>query len=509
MTTTTARRGPGSPSGILDFVAASFGALLRSAGVAASPAEVIEVRRVLALLGAQDHSILRPALRATCAKYGHEQAGFDRAFEMMFGDRARTVAITKPAAVGSTAHGAQGLPEDLEVAEDQEIGKYAEYNERAAEVGEYFDTPEAEKGFNPHKDDDDISVSGADSDLSVSTENDSGRRGVRYTLEVDRAGSTTVGDLSDSAAPIVAGTLSWDDPDSILAWLDAYDPRATYGDAADDGPLSAEQLARLTDAVEAFVAALAANSPAPQAVVTTPPSESDVRADVDLACHEILRRMRGARRPRPRERGAGPLDMRRTTRASLRTDGVPFHLVMRTPVPDRVRLLILADVSLSVRPITAFTLRLAQAMHRRADRCRVMAFVDRPTEVTDVLLRGGGDDVLAAVLASDRLDLQASSDYGLMLDEMLTTNADALDSRTAVLIVGDARSGGLPPNVEQLKALRRKVHRLAWITPEPRRYWNQATCAMTQYAEVCDRVIIATDAEQLAAQAGELAHALS
>lgn len=51
--------------------------------------------------------------------------------------------------------------------------------------------------------------------------------------------------------------------------------------------------------------------------------------------------------------------MRRTVRSSLRTDGIPFHLVVKAPRPDRVRLLLIADVSLSVRPITAFTLRLA------------------------------------------------------------------------------------------------------------------------------------------------------
>lgn len=201
--------------------------------------------------------------------------------------------------------------------------------------------------------------------------------------------------------------------------------------------------------------------------------------------------------------------MRRTTRAALRTDGVPFHLVMRTPLPDRVRLLVIADVSLSVRPVTAFTLRLAQAMHRRAHRCRVMAFVDRPVDVTDILLRTGGDDALAAVLADAQLDLDAGSDYGQVFDDMLRGQADALDRRTAVLIVGDGRSGGLPPGVEQLRALRRRVHRLAWVTPEPSRYWHQATCAMPQYAQVCDHVVVASDAAALSAHAGELAHALS
>ena len=497
-----------TPSEILDAVAATFGQLLRRAGVATSPAEVIEVRRVLGLLGAADRRGLRAALRATCAKYHREQRGFDRAFDALFG-RPGTK-DEEPVAVPGRAHTGSGLPEQLDVDEDLEVGRYAEYNERAAEVGDHFDTPDADQGFNPHKDDDDFSVTGADDQLTVSSEADGGRRGMRYTVEVDRALSSAAGDLADSVAPVAVDSLSFDDPDTILSWLDAYDPTRTYGGDTGDEPLTAEQLDQLTQAVEGFVAALARRSGL--AAETEHPdtdSGAGLAADIDLACHEVLRRMRGAPRARPRERGRGRLDMRRTVRASMRTDGVPFHLMTRTPLPDRIRLLVIADVSLSVRPVTAFTLRLAQAMHRRAHRCRVMAFVDRPVDVTEILLRAGGDDALAAVLAERHLDLQASSDYGQVFEEMLRGQADALDSRTAVLIVGDGRSGGLPPGVDRLRALRRRVHRLAWVTPEPQRYWRQATCAMPDYAPVCDRVVVASDAEALTAKAAELAHALS
>lgn len=495
----------------LDVIAAMFGGLLRRAGVSASPAEVIEVRRVLGLLGARDLDPLRAALRATCAKYAHEQNGFDAAFGILFHGAAA------PASESSLkqAHqqSAAGLPDEMEIAEDADIGRYAEYNERVAEVGEYFDSEESPMGFNPHTDDDDVTVSAPDTELTVSTETDAGRRGVTFTVEVDRAGAATVGALAESAGAVVSGTIRWDDPASILAWLDAYDPSRTYGDSAgDEETLTEDQLTRLTEAVESFVAALAEQAGlAPGATPDggAPSVEHDPHADIDLACHEVLRRMRGAPRPRPRLHGRGGLDMHRTTRASLRTDGVPFRLVTRTPVPDRVRLLILADVSLSVRPITAFTLRLAQAMHRRADRCRVLAFVDDPADVTEVLLRSGGDDALATVLADPRLDLEASSDYGRVFDRLVSDRADLLDARTAVLVVGDGRGNGLPARTDRLAVLRRRVHRLAWVTPEPRRYWNQATCAMVEYADVCDRVVIARDAEQLVAKAGELAHALS
>lgn len=497
------------PERLLDVVAAVFGRLLRRCGVAASPAETIEVRRVLGLIGSRDREALRACLRAVCAKYPHEQAGFERAFDALFG--AVDMASRDHGHEQPRALFADSLPTALDIDDDPSLARYAEYNERAAEVGDHFDTPEAEKGFNPHKDDDDVSMTSSDAALSVDTGADSGRRGVTYTVDVDRAGTTTVGDLSADPGVAVAGSLSWDDPASILAWLDAYDPHRTYGAGASDEALTEAQLNRLVEAVEAFVASLAgATLPARGDVEAPGPNDpaGSERAGIELACHEVLRRMRGPARPRPRERTRGRLDMRRTARAGMRTDGVPFHLVVRAPRPDRVRLLVLADVSLSVRPITAFTLRLAQAMHGRAHRCRVVAFVDRPVDVTQQLLATDGDGALAAVLAHPGLDLEASSDYGKVLDRLLVEHADSIDSRTSVLVVGDGRCNGLPARVDRLEDLRRRVHRLAWITPEPERYWAQATCAMPEYAQVCDRVVVACDGDQLLSRAAELGHAL-
>ncbi|MCQ4119753.1 MadC family VWA domain-containing protein [Rhodococcus tibetensis] len=502
---------PAPESQLLDVLAASFGTLLRQCGVAASPAEVIEVRRVLGLVGAREPHTTRAALRAVCAKYTYEQSGFDRAFDVFFG--AVAAAATDPRAP-SRAEFAAGLPTALEVADNADTARYAEYNERAAEVGDHFDTPEAEKGFNPHKDDDDVSMTSSDAELSVDSEADSGHRGVTYTVEVERAASTAVGDLASSTSGAVVGSLSWDDPESILAWLDAYDPSKIYADSGADEPLTAAQLNRLAEAVEAFVGALAAarDTAAGHAAPDVPAADSQgsalSRAEVNQACHEVLRRMRGPTRPRPRELARGRLDMRRTVRASLRTEGIPFHLMVKAPRPDRVRVLILADVSLSVRPVTAFTLRLAQAMHRRASRCQVLAFVDRPVDVTDTLLAETDDDALALVLADPRIDLEASSDYGRVFTDVLTEFGTDVNSRTSVVVVGDGRCNGLPPGVDEFAELRRKVHRLAWITPEPERYWNQASCAMPQYAEICDRVVVARDAVQLMARAAELGHAL-
>lgn len=86
-----------------------------------------------------------------------------------------------------------------------------------------------------------------------------------------------------------------------------------------------------------------------------------------------------------------------------------------------------------------------------------------------------------------------------MLGELNGRHASLIDARTSVLFVGNR----LPASAEQL---RRRAHRIGWMTPEPRRYWNQASCAMDEYAGIIGHVVTARDP---ADRVGELGHALS
>ncbi|CAM01684.1 hypothetical protein A8924_2779 [Saccharopolyspora erythraea NRRL 2338] len=491
------------------LVAVAFSQLLRRCGVGVSPAETIEAREVLDLVGPHNLTALRASLRAVTTKYRHESAAFDAAFDRFFlGTGSAGTEDARPDPSGQA-----DLPAtELDLVDDEPLAGYTDHNPRAEEIGDLLDAPpDPGDGFNPHKDDDDLSLSTSERELSVRTGGDNGRRGISYTVEVSRAGSAVARELaSGRAAPPSARTLDWTDARSLLAWLDALDPHAVYRDGPEDPRQPTdEELARLAEAVEAFVASLAEQVVAP--AEETPQQEADAvqHAELQRACHEFLRRVRGAARQRPLRRGRGKLDIRRTVRRSMRADGIPFEPIVRRPLPDRVRLLVVADVSLSVRPVTAFALRLAQTMHGAAHRCRVLCFVDKPIEVTDELRRRAGDDVLSRILAGGRIDLEADSDYGAVLTGILARHSDAFDRRTVVLFVGDGRCNGRAPGVEELAELRRRVHRIGWITPEPRRYWRQASCAMEDFAEQCDAVVVARDPAELVRGVDDLVAGLS
>ena len=115
---------------------------------------------------------------------------------------------------------------------------------------------------------------------------------------------------------------------------------------------------------------------------------------------------------------------------------------------------------------------------------------------------------LAAVLAADGLDLAATSDYGQMFAGLLGEFGDLITPRTSVLVVGDARSNGFDARTDLVAEIGRRAHRLAWVTPEPSRYWSQTGCAMADYAEHCSGVVSVRDGAEMLARCDELGAAL-
>ncbi|GAC81591.1 hypothetical protein SAMN04488550_1627 [Gordonia malaquae] len=501
--------------GVLDELAVAFGRALRHVGIPASPAEVIEVRRVMAFIGASDLQRLRCALRAVSVKYGHERPLFEIAFDVYFDLGEAPEPDANRAVMRSVAN---DLPDDVDWDDDfVGAGRMIGADEHTEEIGALMiDDPDARErtGESSHREDDDFSVSSGTEELQVATESSTVGSGATYTIDVDHASAADVGELVGTGARVESGSLSLADAAGLLRALGASDGRAAYqAEGVDDAVLNQRQRESLQEALARFVAALSdrleATSDARAGAAADPKSQVHRdQADIDRACHRLVQRMRGAPRRVPRLTDRGRLDMRATMRSAVATDGVPVELWRRRVVPGPVRLLVMVDVSLSVRPVAGFILRLAQTLHRFGDRCEVIAFVDRPVLVTSALRSASSDDALAAVLAADGLDLAATSDYGRVWTETLDVFGDLVSRRTSVLVVGDARSNAFDPRVDLFADLARRSHRVAWLTPEPSRYWGQTGCALDDYEEHCAGVVSARDGAEILTRCDELGAAL-
>ena len=186
----------------------------------------------------------------------------------------------------------------------------------------------------------------------------------------------------------------------------------------------------------------------------------------------------------------GPLDFRRTVRASLATGGVPLVTIHKPHKPHKPELVVLCDVSGSVAGFAHFTLMLSYALREQFTKVRAFAFIDTCDEVTDYF-KPGGDVVDALATMSAQANLvwfDGHSDYGHSIEKFAENYPDAVGPRTSLLILGDGRNNYRATGVATLRQLVAKSRHAYWLNPEPAAYWGSGDSATAVYGEVIEMV---------------------
>ncbi len=186
----------------------------------------------------------------------------------------------------------------------------------------------------------------------------------------------------------------------------------------------------------------------------------------------------------------GPLDFRRTVRASMSTGGVPLTTHHKPKRPHRTELVVLCDVSGSVANFAQFTLMLVFALREQFQKVRAFTFIDHVHEVSHHF-RPGADpvDVLADLAASTaHAALWGRTNYGRALTKFAEAHPDALGPKSSLLILGDARSNYSDLHEDVLTQLAGTARHAWWLNPEHRRHWGTGDSAAPTYGAIVPMV---------------------
>ncbi len=204
-----------------------------------------------------------------------------------------------------------------------------------------------------------------------------------------------------------------------------------------------------------------------------------------------------ARRRRRRDRGR--LDVRRTVRRSLSSGGVLLDPAFKRPKIARPDLYLVCDVSGSVAEFASFTLTLLQAMTTEFNRMRSFAFVDGIDEVSGHLKDVASFlEVRHVLYRADVIRGDGHSDYGAAFERFWERYGQAVDSRSTIIITGDARSNHHEPNVDILRTLHARARKVYLLNPEPEADWNTTDSIVDAYLPSLDGVYEVRNLRQLA-----------
>lgn len=189
-------------------------------------------------------------------------------------------------------------------------------------------------------------------------------------------------------------------------------------------------------------------------------------------------------------RRRGPLDFRRTVRASISTGGVPLTTHHRPKRPHRTELVVLCDVSGSVANFAQFTLMLVYALREQFAKVRAFTFVDDVHEVTDQFVPGAdpAETLTRLAEAARHATLWGRTDYGRAFREFLARHPDALGPKTSLLVLGDGRSNYTDPGMAALREMAGAARHAWWLNPEHPRQWGSGDSVAPEYAEVVPMV---------------------
>lgn len=224
-------------------------------------------------------------------------------------------------------------------------------------------------------------------------------------------------------------------------------------------------------------------------------AQASVRKLAEKLKARLIRRQRSKRK--------GQLNPRRTLRKNLTAGGVPMVPQFRTRRPQRPDVVVLCDVSDSVRNASRLMLLFTWTLQSLFTRVRSFIFVSELGEVTRHFKDAKVEDALEAALSGDVISLSSNSNYGNALATFAKDYLGTITRRTTVFVIGDGRNNFNSPNVWALEDLKRKAKRVVWICTEPKPNWGFGDSEMGNYSKAVTQVVTVlslSDLEKIAPQ---------
>ncbi len=203
---------------------------------------------------------------------------------------------------------------------------------------------------------------------------------------------------------------------------------------------------------------------------------------VEQIVRKLARKLaaRHSRRRRVEQRGL--LDVRRTLARNIRHDGILFEPQWRSKRIERPNVVVVCDVSNSVRAYAKFLLLFLYSLADVLPRVRAFAFSYRLGEVTGLFRDHDFSEAVGRTLA---LYGMGSTDYGLALEELAALCGDDIDHRTTLIFLGDARSNYSEPRADILRRLGERARQVIWLNPENAGRWGSGDSVMPRYRPYC------------------------
>ena len=449
----------------MDAKLVEFSNLLRQNGLRVSLAESMDMLRALEVVGLPDRQTVRATLRATMVKRSVDLPTFETLFDLFFSGLAD--AIKELTAATASA---------LEMSEEEFQRFLDQLKQRLEEAGTEL-SPLAR----------------------ALLEADSGRLEKLLREAAEQAGVRDIqhGFQEGRFAHAVAQALGLSGLSMELARLKELLPGLSPADARRLEAYLDRRFQDLADMVKSLVRGelqrqdvTRGDQQRLQALAEKSfyyLSEEEIRR-MQEAVTKLARRLRNVVSIRRKRARRGKFDSSDTMRRNLQYGGVPFRIVFDRKRKEKPQVMVLCDVSDSVRNVSRFMLQFVYSLQDLYSKVRSFIFVAEVGEITRLFQERDINDAIGAALHGDVINVYAHSDFGRAFKAFHRDFLPAVNKRTTVIILGDGRNNYNLPHDWVLKDVQQRAKQVIWLNPENKMTWGFGDSEMDRYAPYCTLV---------------------
>jgi len=215
-------------------------------------------------------------------------------------------------------------------------------------------------------------------------------------------------------------------------------------------------------------------------------TEEEIRKMREVV-ERLAQRIKNVLSIRRRRLKRGKLDLHQTLRRNMSHGAIPFELVFKQRKKDRPKLVILTDVSSSVANVSRFMLQFVYTLQEAFTKIRAFVFVAELGEVTPLFQELDINKAIEEALeGGDVINVYTRSNFGYAFHHFWQNHLSAIDNKTTVLILGDARNNYNDPRAWCLRDIHNKAKNVVWLNPENPSAWGFGDSVMDKYLPYCD-----------------------
>ncbi len=454
-----------------------FAEVLRQNGLKVAVSETLDAARALATVGVDDRQLTRATLKATLCKRSRDVPTFDRAFDFFFSGASRTLAAIEKSLM-------QRIEEEGLLGDDERKMIVWMMERLAGQLAPLTNAAvQGDRGALASL------FRQASLQLDYARVQNALQTGFYSRRLAGAAGSETMrGDLNTITQALAANGLSAQGVEVVSRHL-----AAALRSIEDEARAEVQrQVGARLKKPTASVEDKALHTLSRQEVAL---AQAAVRALAEKLKSRLVRRQKSRRK--------GTLNPRRTLRKNLGAGGVPMVPVFRHKKPLRPDVVVLCDVSDSVRNASRLMLLFTWSLQSLFSRVRSFIFVSELGEVTHHFKGEKVEAALEKALSGDVISMSSNSNYGNALAQFTRGQLGSVTRRTTVFIIGDGRNNHNAANVWALEDVKRRARRVVWLCTEPRSNWGFGDSEMTAYSRAVSKVLTVltlNDLEQIAGQ---------